>query len=42
MAPGGRLFRVLQFTIIQGKIAQVDVVADHGRLRELDLAVLND
>lgn len=42
MAPRGRLFRVLQFTITHGKIAQVDVVADPARLRELELAVLND
>jgi hypothetical protein len=33
---------VLSFTIERGKIAQVDVVADPARLRELDLAVLND
>jgi hypothetical protein len=41
-APGGRLFRVLQFTITRGKIVKVDVVADPARLREFDLAVLND
>jgi RNA polymerase sigma-70 factor (ECF subfamily) len=41
-APGGRLFRVLQFAITRGKIAKVDVVADPARLREFDLAVLND
>jgi hypothetical protein len=42
MAPNGRLFRVLRFTIKHGKIVQVDVVADPVRLRELGLAVLND
>ena len=40
-ATGGRLFSVLSFTITQGKIAQVDVIANPARLREVDLAVLN-
>lgn len=31
-----------RFTITGGKIVQVDVVADPARLRELDLAVLDD
>jgi RNA polymerase sigma-70 factor (ECF subfamily) len=39
MAPGGRLFRVLRFTIVQGKIAQADFIADAAALRKLDLAV---
>lgn len=42
MAPRGRLFRALRFTIMAGKIAQVDVIADPERLRQLDLAVLDD
>jgi hypothetical protein len=41
-APRGRLSKVLSFTITGGKIVQIDVVADPERLRELDLAVLND
>jgi RNA polymerase sigma factor (sigma-70 family) len=40
VAPRGRLFRVLHFTLTRGKIAQVDVIADPARLRQLDLAVL--
>src|SRR5262249_7065139 len=40
LAPGGKLARVLSFTIVDGKIAQVDIIADHGRLAELDLAVI--
>ena len=40
-APGGRLFRVLRFTIARGKIAEVDVIADPARLRRLNLAVLS-
>jgi RNA polymerase sigma factor (sigma-70 family) len=42
VAPRGRLFRVLTFTFRHGKILQVDVVADPQRLRELDLALLDD
>jgi RNA polymerase sigma-70 factor (ECF subfamily) len=42
LAPRGRLFRALSFTITRGKIVQIDVVADPARLRKLDLAVLND
>ena len=42
VAPRGRLFRALSFTIKRGKIVQVDVIADPERLRQLDLAVLND
>lgn len=42
VAPGGRLFRVLRFTTADGKIVHVDVIADPLRLRQLDLAVLND
>ncbi|HET8549881.1 MAG TPA: sigma-70 family RNA polymerase sigma factor [Bryobacteraceae bacterium] len=42
VAPRGRLFRVLRFTIADGKITAVDIVADPARLSELDLAVLGD
>jgi len=41
-APGGQLSRVLRFTIMHGKIVQVEVIADPARLRDLDLAVLKD
>jgi len=41
-APGGRLTRVLSFTIAQGKIVQFEVIAGPERLRRLDLAVLDD
>src|SRR5829696_9759713 len=39
--PRGRLFLVLGFTITDGKITDIDVVADPARLRQLDLAVLD-
>ena len=41
-APAGRLLRAVTFGFANGKIATVDVVADPKRLRELDLAVLQD
>jgi len=40
-APGGRLTRVLTFTIADGKIVSVDVIANHDRLQQLDLGVLD-
>lgn len=42
VAPRGRLLMVLGFTITRGKVVEIDVIADPGRLRRLDLAVLND
>ena len=42
MAPRGRLFLVLGFTITDGKITEIDVIADPDRLRQVDLAVLDD
>jgi RNA polymerase sigma-70 factor (ECF subfamily) len=41
VAPRGRLFVVLGLTVTRGKIVEIDVVADPARLRQLDLAVLN-
>jgi RNA polymerase sigma-70 factor (ECF subfamily) len=41
-APGGRLSRVLRFTITGGKIAQAEVIADPERLNKLHLAVLGE
>jgi RNA polymerase sigma factor (sigma-70 family) len=40
-APRGRLLRVLTFTLKQGKIAQVEIIADRARLNQVELAVLN-
>ena len=42
MAPHGRLFLVLAFTITDDMITRIDVVADPDRLDELELAVLDD
>jgi RNA polymerase sigma factor (sigma-70 family) len=41
VAPRGRLFRVLRFTLQDSKILEVEIVGDADRLRQLDLAVLN-
>jgi len=41
MASRGRLILVLAFTIGDGKISRIDVIADPARLEELDLAVLD-
>jgi RNA polymerase sigma factor (sigma-70 family) len=42
VAPHGRLFSVMGLTVTGGKIVEIDVVADPERLRQLDLAVLDD
>jgi hypothetical protein len=42
IAPRGRLFRLLRFTLKNGKILKLEVVGDADRLRQLDLAVLNE
>ena len=41
-APGGQPRVVFDFTITRGKIVAIDLIADPARLRQLDLAVLND
>ena len=41
-APGGQPHVVFGFTITGGKIVAIDQVADPERLRQLDVAVLDD
>jgi RNA polymerase sigma factor (sigma-70 family) len=41
VAPHGRLFAVMGFMVRRGMIAEIEVVADPARLRQLDLAVLD-
>jgi RNA polymerase sigma factor (sigma-70 family) len=41
MAPRGRLFLVLRFTVSSGRIVGIDIVAEPARLRRLELAVLD-
>jgi RNA polymerase sigma factor (sigma-70 family) len=40
IAPQGRLFRALRFTLAEGKIAAVEVIGDPERLHRLQLAIL--
>jgi RNA polymerase sigma factor (sigma-70 family) len=42
VAPGGRPVALAGFTIADGKIVEVDVLADRARLSELDLTFLDD
>ncbi|RTE08471.1 sigma-70 family RNA polymerase sigma factor [Paenibacillus whitsoniae] len=42
VAPRGRLRYVLQFTILNGKITEVDLISDHERVQQLELNVLID
>jgi RNA polymerase sigma-70 factor (ECF subfamily) len=42
VAPGGRPAAVAGFTVTGGRIAEIDVLADPARLRQLDLTVLDD
>jgi RNA polymerase sigma-70 factor (ECF subfamily) len=41
-APGGRLSRVLTFTITNGIISEVEIITDRARLEQLDLSVPED
>jgi len=42
VAPRGRPFSVMGFTVRGGKIVAIDALADPARLRQIDLAVLDD
>jgi len=42
VAPGGRPFAVMGFTVAGGRIVELDILADPERLRDLDLTVLDD
>jgi len=41
-APGGQLYAVMGFTVRQGKIIEIDILADPARLRKLDLSALRE
>jgi hypothetical protein len=41
-APGGRPLVIFGFTIMRGKIVEIDLVADPERLRQLNSAVLDN
>jgi len=42
VAAGGRPFAVMGFTVARGRIVEIDILADPARLRQLDLAGLDD
>lgn len=42
VAPRGRLLFVLELTVADGKITEIDMIANQARIRQLDLTVLND
>jgi RNA polymerase sigma-70 factor (ECF subfamily) len=42
VAPGGKPFAVMAFTVADGRIAAIDILADPDRLAALDLSVLDD
>jgi len=41
-AASGQLYSVMGLTVRRGKIVEINILADPGRLRRPDLAVLND
>jgi len=41
-APDGRPRVVFGFTIVDGTIVEIDILADPARLRQLDLTILNN
>jgi RNA polymerase sigma factor (sigma-70 family) len=41
VAPQGQPFSVMAFTVVRGKIVEIDLLADPRRLRKLDLTVLD-
>ena len=42
VAPRGKPFSVMGFTVSGGRIVEIDALADPERLRKLDLTVLDD
>jgi RNA polymerase sigma-70 factor (ECF subfamily) len=42
VAPLGRLLTVLRFTIVRGRIVEIEAVADPERLRQFEITVLDD
>jgi RNA polymerase sigma-70 factor, ECF subfamily len=42
LAPGGQLVRALKFDLVGGRIARIDAIGDPVRLRELEIAVLQE
>jgi hypothetical protein len=41
MAPHGRLVRALRFTIVNGKITEIEVIGNPARLAELEVSIVD-
>jgi RNA polymerase sigma-70 factor (ECF subfamily) len=41
VAPRGRLFRVLEFTFTNGRIASMKVIGDRDRLNSIEIGTLS-
>ncbi len=41
VAPGGRLVRALRFTVVGGKITEIDIVGNPTRLGEADVTMVD-
>jgi RNA polymerase sigma-70 factor (ECF subfamily) len=41
VAPEGRPFAVMGFTVVDGKIVEIDAIGDPDRLARLDLTLLD-
>jgi hypothetical protein len=41
LAPGGKLSKVLTFTVTNATVTRIEVIGDPARLRELDIALLS-
>ncbi len=42
VAPRGQMLFVLELKIVDGKITEIDMIADQARVRQLDLAEMKD
>ncbi|WP_235206876.1 hypothetical protein [Paenibacillus tyrfis] len=42
VAPRGQMLFVLELKIVDGKITEIEMIADQSRIRQLDLAELKD
>jgi hypothetical protein len=42
VAPRGKLLMVLAFTIADGRVVEIEAIAEPERLRQLDLGVLSN
>ena len=41
VAPGGRLVRAIRFTVVEGKITEIEIIGNPARLGELEVSVVD-